>query len=350
MGTYTELASSIGDSVETIQQLVKGDNAELLKMAKDSGIGDIGGGFVKGEKLEWKDWIKAPLSAIKTAIKDAMPDSVISATQKIAQALSYIPFVSAIAGMITGLFKFINTARRYAGFKKSAEGVPARIAARQQQQAQQSQQQGQQPQVPAGPTAEEKADNAILYAVKKTYRAFLSTLSSFVLAIIKGVSRLVTFFSGGTSAIVTESIAMATDIINVLGTIFRKGKGIFKQFRGTRGKNRALNASDVFSAAVTSNAVDDKNRPSLELMIQVGVNVKPALGGDSTSKTIAKGAGAMALNTVTLGISSEVASLISGGKLSYTPEELLTVLLKAKDNSLWKQQIIGDLAEKMKSF
>jgi hypothetical protein len=342
---YSSIASSVGDSVETIQNLVKGDNQELLKMAKDSGVEDMGGGFVKGEKPEFKDWIKSPLSAIKTAIKEAMPDSVISAAQKIAQALSYIPFVSAIAGMITGLFKFITTARRYAGFKKSEAAAKSRLEAFAQQQ--QQVQQGQQPPTP-GP--EKKADESILYAVKKTYRAYLSALSSFVLAIIKGVSRLVTFFSGGTSAMVTESIAMATDIINVLGTIYRKGKGIWKQFRGTRGKNRALNASDVFDAAVAGNAVDDKNRPSLELMIQVGVNVKPALGGDSTAKTIAKGAGAMALNTVSLGISSEVAALISGGKLAYTPEELLVILLKAKDNSLWKQQIIGDLSEKMKSF
>lgn len=91
---------------------------------------------------------------------------------------------------------------------------------------------------------------SLIYGFAKVRRALYWNISKFGLALSKVVSRLITILSGGTSALVTESIALATDLAKVTMFVGRKLKAVYKMIRGTKGKNRQKNASVIYDAAL----------------------------------------------------------------------------------------------------
>ena len=69
------------------------------------------------------------------------------------------------------------------------------------------------------------------YAWRKTSRAFSKTLLRAVLKIVKWVAHAITMLSGGSSAIVTEAIALGADVTRYIGILVDKAKGFISGSR-----------------------------------------------------------------------------------------------------------------------
>ncbi len=88
------------------------------------------------------------------------------------------------------------------------------------------------------------------YAWRKTSRAFGKTLFKAIMKILKWIAHAVTMFSGGASAIVTESIALAADAARFITIIGEKIKGFGKWVTNKRGANRQANADELVTLAM----------------------------------------------------------------------------------------------------
>ena len=97
---------------------------------------------------------------------------------------------------------------------------------------------------------EQQVIEAINYTNKKLIRAFKTTLFRLFFNAVSGISRLVTYLSGGASAIVTEILELSSDIVLNLEGVGRKFKGIYKFMQGTRGINRLKNANIIVTFAL----------------------------------------------------------------------------------------------------
>jgi hypothetical protein len=97
---------------------------------------------------------------------------------------------------------------------------------------------------------------AIKYAYKKLIRAFKTALFRALFNAISGISRLVTYLTGGTSAIVTEILELSSDILLKLESTARKFKGVYKWADGTRGVNRFKHAKVIVTFALVNGHPD----------------------------------------------------------------------------------------------
>ncbi len=91
---------------------------------------------------------------------------------------------------------------------------------------------------------------AAYYAWQKTSRAFGKTLFKATLKIVKWIAHAVTLITGGTSAIVTESLALAADATRYLAVIGEKIKGFAKWVTNKRGAKRQMNAEEIMKLAI----------------------------------------------------------------------------------------------------
>lgn len=94
---------------------------------------------------------------------------------------------------------------------------------------------------------------AAWYGYSKVKRLVRMLILKISLKLIKIVSHIITLVTGGTSALVTESLALAASSASALKTLIVSGKGIYKFFKGTRGVNRAKNAGTMFNLAKSGN-------------------------------------------------------------------------------------------------
>lgn len=91
---------------------------------------------------------------------------------------------------------------------------------------------------------------SLVYGFAKVKRALYWHITKFGLSLSRSIARTVTLLTGGATALVTESIALAADLATAVMTLGRKAKGIFKAIRGTRGKARAQNAEMIYDSAM----------------------------------------------------------------------------------------------------
>lgn len=94
---------------------------------------------------------------------------------------------------------------------------------------------------------------AAWYGFSKVKRLVWMLILKIALKLIKIVAHIITLISGGTSSIVTESLALAASSASALRTLVTSAKGIYKHFKGTRGVNRAKNADTMVDLAKTGN-------------------------------------------------------------------------------------------------
>lgn len=95
---------------------------------------------------------------------------------------------------------------------------------------------------------------SLMYGYAKVKRALYWNIGKFGIGLSKTIARLVTLLTGGATALVTESIALAADLATAAMTLGRKAKGIYKAIRGTRGKARLQNAGVIYDRAMQGDA------------------------------------------------------------------------------------------------
>ncbi len=96
--------------------------------------------------------------------------------------------------------------------------------------------------------------DAAFYAWNKTKRAFNSTVVKIALKVTKWIAYAITMLSGGTTAVVTGTIALTADIVRALMNLGQQFKGVIKALSGTRGANRKKYAKQLVMLAVEGNA------------------------------------------------------------------------------------------------
>jgi len=91
------------------------------------------------------------------------------------------------------------------------------------------------------------------YAFKKTRRAFWGSIVKATLKLVRWISHVITLLSGGTTAVVTGAIAVASDVIRALMGIGTKLKGLYKAITKKRGAERKRNAKELMALAIKGN-------------------------------------------------------------------------------------------------
>ncbi len=99
-------------------------------------------------------------------------------------------------------------------------------------------------------TDKNRLANIAFYAWQKTRRAVANSAMKIALKIIKWISYAITLVSGGTTAFVTATIAIAADATRLFTGLYSKIKGLIKKVGGKRGKARQSNASDLLGLAI----------------------------------------------------------------------------------------------------
>lgn len=94
-----------------------------------------------------------------------------------------------------------------------------------------------------------RVGKAAYYAYNKTKRAFRTTMVKLLLRVVRWISWAITALSGGTTAMVTATLALASDITRNMIFLGRKMKGIWKWLRNKRGKARKHNANELLQLA-----------------------------------------------------------------------------------------------------
>ena len=84
------------------------------------------------------------------------------------------------------------------------------------------------------------------YALAKVTRSYYTSMAQGILEAIQGITRIITTVTGGISGIFTESINLASNLVQKTLLVYHMVKGIFKFFKGTRGVARKANAEKVF--------------------------------------------------------------------------------------------------------
>lgn len=123
------------------------------------------------------------------------------------------------------------------------------------------------------------------YAYKKTRRAFIYSMTKIALKIVRMIALIITLLTGGTSAVVTASIAAIAAAVETSTLLFRKIKGLGKLMMGTRGKNREKNAEQLVKlakggrddAAQTIIDVDPFDEATMKAFRVIGNKVAPLL-------------------------------------------------------------------------
>jgi|GEM_PF-4504410 len=106
-------------------------------------------------------------------------------------------------------------------------------------------------------TEQEKDSNklaeAAWYGFSKVKRLVWMLVIKIALKLVKMVMHVLSIISGGTSALVTESIALGASVASGLKTLITSGKGVYKALKGTRGANRKKNADTMVDLAIKGN-------------------------------------------------------------------------------------------------
>lgn len=102
---------------------------------------------------------------------------------------------------------------------------------------------------------DEKTTNAFEYSLQKLWTGFTRSMYDLSAVVVKFFTRLTTMLTGGTSAVVTESIGLTADLFRLSKSIALKGKGLYKWLAGTRGVNRRFHTLNMFDAVLQG----DKN-------------------------------------------------------------------------------------------
>ena len=84
------------------------------------------------------------------------------------------------------------------------------------------------------------------YALAKVTRSYYTSMAQGILEAIQGITRIITTVTGGISGIFTESINLASNLVQKTLLVYHMVKGIFKFFKGTKGVARKANAEKVF--------------------------------------------------------------------------------------------------------
>lgn len=84
------------------------------------------------------------------------------------------------------------------------------------------------------------------YALAKVTRSYYTSMAQGILEAIQGITRIITTVTGGISGIFTESINLASNLVQKTLLVYHMVKGVFKFFKGTRGVARKANAEKVF--------------------------------------------------------------------------------------------------------
>jgi hypothetical protein len=106
------------------------------------------------------------------------------------------------------------------------------------------------------PTAEELAlQKSSNYAYKKVNRGFWKNVVTFFGSLATTVLHLVTILTGGASALGTETAALVINVAKSINSLGHKIKGGVKYLMGRRGRNRRINATQVFNNAAGGDTV-----------------------------------------------------------------------------------------------
>ena len=88
------------------------------------------------------------------------------------------------------------------------------------------------------------------YAMQKVKRAFIGRFTKFAMSVAQLILRLITILSLGSSAVVTEGANLSLSLSKSAMKLFNAGKGIFKYFKGTKGKRRTEASQNLVEGAV----------------------------------------------------------------------------------------------------
>jgi len=94
----------------------------------------------------------------------------------------------------------------------------------------------------------------VSYALKKVSRSFYTAMARGVLEATMAISRIISIISGAFAAPVTEIINLVALVIDKGEKAYRKLKGIWKFFNGTKGAARKANAEKVFDLVASGDA------------------------------------------------------------------------------------------------
>jgi hypothetical protein len=93
------------------------------------------------------------------------------------------------------------------------------------------------------------------YAYKKVNRGFWKNVVNFFGSLATTVLHLVTILTGGASALGTETAALVINVAKSINSLGHKIKGGVKYVLGMRGRNRQINATQVFNNAAGGDTV-----------------------------------------------------------------------------------------------
>jgi hypothetical protein len=163
------------------------------------------------------------LSQFVTSIKEKIFN--ISWVKKLIDFLEPLKNWTFLIGALADAYSLYSTYDRYSALKAGADDASASGSA-------------------------DDLAKSLIYGFAKVKRALYWNITKFGLSLSKSIARIVTLLTGGATALVTESIALAADLASAVMTIGRKAKGIFKAIRGTRGKARGQNAEMIYDSAM----------------------------------------------------------------------------------------------------
>ena len=170
-----------------------------------------------------------------------------------------------------------------------------------------------------------KLFNISKYAYQKTKRAFNYSMAKIALKIVRMIALIITLLTGGTSAIVTASIAAIAAVVETLGSLYRKVKGFFKKITGKRGANRQKNAEELVGLAKKGNV--DAAQTIIDVNPFDGVTMKAI-------RAISNKAAPVLLET-TMNPVTNSRQLMQGLEKPKTPEELIFLLSKRPQHGGW---------------
>jgi hypothetical protein len=88
----------------------------------------------------------------------------------------------------------------------------------------------------------------------KVRRRFYKAVYLVVSSIIKVAAHIITLVSGGTTAMVSEMVALGASVLEGIQTLYEKGKGFIKWLRNKRGAHRKQSADRIIASALSKDA------------------------------------------------------------------------------------------------
>jgi hypothetical protein len=163
------------------------------------------------------------------------------------------------------------------------------------------------------------------YAYKKTSRAFRYSIAKIALKIVRMIALIITLLTGGTSAVVTASIAAIAAAVETLGSLYRKIKGFIKKIRGTRGANRNKNAEELVKLAKGGNEAAAQTIIDVDPFDATTMKAMRAITNKLGAKLVGTG-----VNPVT-----NSRNLLAGLEKPKAPSELILLLQTRAQNGGW---------------